>query len=140
PALSEPRPRTAMCGPGPTLAESFAGARGVGSGFVVGGDGGGVVTVPTVNEPFITVECGSQTKVYVPSTSVIAKVLSPTKSTSVDATVALVPGPKRWKSWIAEWSCTTSVYVPGSRCVTFAPLASFSVIVNASFVPTSPVM
>ena len=36
----------------------------------------------------------------------------------------------RWKLWMAEWSSTTIVYVPGRMRETFLPLASFSVMLK----------
>jgi hypothetical protein len=40
-----------------------------------------------------------------------------------------LPGPKRWKLWIAALSCTSMSYVPAGRDVTLFPSASVSVIV-----------
>ena len=96
-------------------AVAFVGAAGV-TGAGVGVGGGGAATAPTVKLPFICDECGSHWKKYVPSVSVTVNVLSPTNSTSV-ATAA--PGPEKSKLWNVEWSWMTSVYVPGSRCLTW---------------------
>src|SRR3954451_1531390 len=48
----------------------------------------------------------------------------------------LTPGPLMWKLCSAERSCTSSVYAPGSRWLTFVPLASLRLIVKPG--PTEP--
>ena len=74
-------------------------------------------------------ECGSQTKVYVPSLSVTVQFLSYRSPRS--RRDERPPG-RRDGSCGRDWSSTTSVYVPGSRLATRAPDASVSVIVKPS--------
>ena len=44
----------------------------------------------------------------------------------------LTPGPSRWKLWNELWSEMTNLRDPGLACVTLAPLAFLSVIVEGA--------
>jgi hypothetical protein len=88
---------------------------------VVDGGGGAVVAaggLATVKSPFMTAECGSHWKWYEPGWRSTVHVVEPTKSTVVERST---PGPVRWKSWLADWSVTSIVYVPGVSSVTGDP-------------------
>src|SRR5262249_6669664 len=76
---------------------------------------------------FIVEACASQTNVYVPSMNVTVQVSSPVSSMEVASSTF---GPLIWKLCSTPWSTTWMSYAPGSRCLTAAPLASFSEIVN----------
>ena len=91
------------------------------------GVGGGGVTLPTVNEPFIVPECGSQTYLYVPSVKVTVQVTLPVSPISV---ARFTPGPERWKLCSSDTSSTSMTYAPGSSFDTRAPEASRRLIVK----------
>ena len=92
-----------------------------------GGVGGGVGTLPTVNEPRIVPECGSQTNAV---RAVLKVTFHVTLPVHADSVARSTPGPVRWKLCSSDRSLTSISYAPGSSFVTRVPCASVSEIVK----------